>query len=128
MKISVSGKTVLEEAKGLTIGEETVQTLVRGEKENFYGGGTQNGRFVHTGKTIQIVNESAWMDGGVASPNPFYFTTEGYGVLRNTFADGSYDFGESETAVVRAAHKEAKFSAYYFLSDGENGAGLRRKS
>lgn len=127
MKISVSGKTVLEEAQGLMIGEETVQTLVRGEKENFYGGGTQNGRFVHTGKTIQIVNESAWMDGGVASPNPFYFTTEGYGVLRNTFADGSYDFGESETAVVRAAHKEAKFSAYYFLSDGENGSRITQE-
>mgnify|MGYP006998725365 CR=1 FL=1 len=35
MKISVSGKTVLEEVKGLMIGEQTVQTLVRGEKENF---------------------------------------------------------------------------------------------
>ena len=122
MKVCVSGKTVLEEAEGLTIGAETVQTLVKREKENFYGGGTQNGRFVHTGKTIQIVNESAWMDGGVASPNPFYFTTGGYGVLRNTFSDGSYDFGESEAAAVRAAHKEPKFSAYYFLSDGENGS------
>ena len=35
------------------------------------GGGTQNGRFVHTGETINIANESNWTDGGVASPNPF---------------------------------------------------------
>ena len=68
------------------------------------------------------------MDGGVASPNPFYFTTEGYGVLRNTFADGSYDFGESETAVVRAAHKEAKLVLTIFCLMEKMEAGLRRKS
>ena len=55
---------------------------------------------MHTGRKIQIVNESAWMDGGVASPNPFYYTTGGYGVLRNTFSDGLYDFGESDADVV----------------------------
>lgn len=127
MKVCINGKAVLEEAEALTVGEETIQVLVKREHENFYGGGTQNGRFVHTGKTIQIVNESAWMDGGVASPNPFYFTTGGYGVLRNTFADGSYDFGESEAEIVRAGHKEEKFSAYYFLSDGENGSRITQE-
>lgn len=127
LKVCSNGKAVLEEAEALTVGEETIQVLVKREHENFYGGGTQNGRFVHTGKTIQIVNESAWMDGGVASPNPFYFTTGGYGVLRNTFADGSYDFGESEAEIVRAGHKEEKFSAYYFLSDGENGSRITQE-
>ena len=111
----------MEEAEALTLTDvETVQKLVKHEKEQFYGGGTQNGRFVHTGKTIQIVNESAWMDGGVASPNPFYFTTAGYGVLRNTFSDGCYDFGETKEDIVSTVHKESKLSAYYFITDAEN--------
>ena len=89
MSVSVHGNTVLEEAGSLVIQEnEMIQTLKKHPKENFFGGGTQNGRFVHTGKKIRIVNESAWMDGGVASPNPFYYTTNGYGILFNTFSDG----------------------------------------
>lgn len=121
MIIRSKGAVVMEETEPLVLADsETVQKLVKHEKEHFYGGGTQNGRFVHTGKTIQIVNESAWMDGGVASPNPFYFTTKGYGVLRNTFSDGSYDFGETDETVVSAVHKENKLSAYYFVSGAEN--------
>lgn len=128
MKIQLRGQTVMEETEPLVIAEQaTVQTLIRQEKENFFGGGTQNGRFVHTGKKIQIVNESAWTDNGVASPNPFYFTTAGYGVLRNTFAEGCYDFGEENEQAVTAAHKENKFSAYYFVSDGENGSRMTQE-
>ena len=52
-----------------------VQTLAKNDNENYYGGGTQNGRFVHTGKTINIANESGWNDGQVSSPNPFYWST-----------------------------------------------------
>ena len=122
MTVYAGERKVMEEAKSLEFtSEETVQTLLRGENEHFYGGGTQNGRFVHTGRKIQIVNESAWMDGGVASPNPFYYTTGGYGVLRNTFSDGLYDFGESDADVVTAAHKEHHFSAYYFVTENEGG-------
>ncbi len=128
MKITLHGRTVMEEAEPLTITEaETVQTLVKQENEHFFGGGTQNGRFVHTGKKIQIVNESAWTDNGVASPNPFYFTTGGYGVLRNTFAEGCYDFGEENEKAVTATHKENKLSAYYFVSDGENGSRMTQE-
>lgn len=122
MKVKIGGKCVMEEEEPIRIGrDETVQILKRHDGEQFYGGGTQNGRFVHTGKRIQIVNESAWMDGGVASPNPFYFTTNGYGVLRNTFSEGCYDFGESDHAVVQTKHKEHGLSGYYFLSEGKNG-------
>ena len=122
MTVYAGERKVMEEAKSLEFtSEETVQTLLRGENEHFYGGGTQNGRFVHTGRKIQIVNESAWMDGGVASPNPFYYTTGGYGVLRNTFSDGLYDFGESDADVVTAAHKEHHFSAYYFVTERDGG-------
>lgn len=122
MTVFAGERKVLEEARSLKFTENgTIQTLACRNQEQFYGGGTQNGRFVHTGKKIQIVNESAWMDGGVASPNPFYYTTGGYGVLRNTFSDGVYDFGETEKQYVTALHREQHFSAYYFVTDRENG-------
>ena len=64
MTVYAGERKVMEEAKPLEFtSEETVQTLLRGENEHFYGGGTQNGRFVHTGRKIQIVNEvHGWME------------------------------------------------------------------
>ena len=94
MTVKSDGKTVMEEAAPLEISSSgTTQTLVMHEgtnynsglREEFFGGGTQNGRFVHTGEVINIENESNWVDDGVSSPNPFYYTTNGYGVLRNTW-------------------------------------------
>ena len=121
MQVRIKDRVVLEEAKPLAIRDGlAVQTLFCRKDEDFFGGGTQNGRFLHTGKKIQIVNESGWMDGGVASPNPFYFTTAGYGALRNTFAEGSYDFGGETEGVVTAEHKENRFSVYYFLSGAKD--------
>ncbi len=120
MSVEFNGKTVMEESKPLVFGSQTTQSLVKHEGENFYGGGTQNGRFLHTGEVIQIAN-NGWEDGGVASPNPFYYTSEGYGVLRNTFLNGVYDFG-STSDTVATAHRENEFDAYYFLSDGANAA------
>lgn len=122
MTVSYGGDVVMEESKSLTLGSTTVQTLVQKDDENFYGGGTQNGRFVHTGEVINIANESNWVDGGVASPNPFYYSTSGYGVLRNTFKPGSYDFGSTVDGTVTASHNENEYDAYIFLSDGDNSA------
>ena len=122
MTVSYGGKVVMEESKSLTLGNTTVQTLVQNGDENYYGGGTQNGRFVHTGQVINIANESIWVDGGVASPNPFYYSTAGYGVLRNTFKPGSYDFGSTASGTVTASHNENEYDAYIFLSDGANSA------
>ena len=83
MTVAYKGEVVMQESAALSVGSNTTQTLVKNDNENFYGGGTQNGRFVHTGEAINIKNESKWTDGGVSSPNPFYYSTEGYGVLRN---------------------------------------------
>ena len=122
MQIKNRNGVVFKEVEALKIEEgQTVQNIAIQENEKFFGGGTQNGRFVHNGKKISIVNESAWMDGGVASPNPFYYTTAGYGVLRNTFSEGEYDFAATEQETVTALHKESKFDAYYFVSDEKNG-------
>lgn len=122
MTVSYGGEVVMKESKSLTLGNTTVQTLVQNGDENYYGGGTQNGRFVHTGQVINIANESIWVDGGVASPNPFYYSTAGYGVLRNTFKPGSYDFGSTASGTVTASHNENEYDAYIFLSDGANSA------
>ncbi len=115
-----SGETIMSEAEPLVISNKTVQSLDTKADEYFFGGGTQNGRFTHKGKSINIANESSWTDGGVSSPNPFYWSTEGYGVLRNTFKDGKYDFGETSAEVVATTHNESEFDAYYFVSNDED--------
>nr|WP_187231555.1 discoidin domain-containing protein [Collinsella sp. BA40] len=121
MTVKSGDKVVLEEQSALDLNRgNTTQTLVKHEGENFFGGGTQNGRFIHTGNSIHIANESSWTDGGVASPNPFYWSDKGYGVLRNTFFDGTYDFGKTTNDVV-AAHDENEFDAYYFVADASKG-------
>ncbi|MDY4041817.1 MAG: glycoside hydrolase family 31 protein [Collinsella sp.] len=118
LSVKSGAKTVMREASPLTIGKDaTVQKLEKGSGENYFGGGTQNGRFIHTGQSIDIVNNNKYVDGGVSSPNPFYWSSGGYGVVRNTFAQGSYDFGKSEGGIVSASHSDAEFDAYYFVTD-----------
>lgn len=118
LSVKSGAKTVIREASPLTIGRDaTVQKLEKGPGENYFGGGTQNGRFIHTGQSIDIVNNNKYVDGGVSSPNPFYWSSGGYGVVRNTFAQGSYDFGKTEGGVVSASHGDAEFDAYYFVTD-----------
>lgn len=122
MTVKSGDKVVLEEQAALDLSESsTVQSLVKHSGENFFGGGTQNGRFIHTGNVINIANESSWTDGGVSSPNPFYWSDAGYGVLRNTFQDGSYDFGKTTDGVTTATHNENELDAYYFVADAASG-------
>ncbi len=71
MTVKRGDKVVMEEKAALDLDKSaTVQTLAKHDGENFFGGGTQNGRFIHTGNTINIANESNWVDGGrrVAQP------------------------------------------------------------
>lgn len=119
MKLSkADGTVVWEESAPLKYKDgETKQTLKTTADEYFYGGGTQNGRFSHKGQVINVKNENNWVDQGVASPNPFYWSTKGYGVLRNTFRPGVYDFGSSDTETVVTTHTEKRFDAYYFVGD-----------
>lgn len=134
MSVKVGDTTVMEEKMPLAFnGNSTVQTLVQHTKksntsskvaEQFYGGGTQNGRLVHTGNVINIANESSWTDGGVSSPSPFYYTTNGYGVLRNTWKDGSYDFGSNQEGTVSTKHNENEYDAYIFVSDAKDGSSV----
>lgn len=125
MTVKAGDKVVMEESAALSFNDSsTVQTLVQHDAtsynsklpEQYFGGGTQNGRFVHTGQSINIANESKWNDGNVSSPSPFYYTSNGYGVLRNTWQNGVYDFGNTTPGTVTATHNENEFDAYYFVS------------
>ncbi|MDZ5010373.1 hypothetical protein GNF77_15995, partial [Clostridium perfringens] len=113
-----TNKTIWKEAAPLKYkANETVQTLETNDEEYFYGGGQQNGRFSHKGKTINIKNENNWVDGGVSSPTPFYLSTNGYGVMRHTFKPGQNAFSSTEKGKVITKHEEKRFDAYYFVDD-----------
>ena len=92
-------------------------TLKANPTEYFYGGGVQNGRFSHKGKIINIVNENSWTDGGVASPTPFYWTTNGYGFMAYTFKKGKYDFGATDPNTVILTHESDYLDVFFMIDD-----------
>ncbi len=103
-------KLIWEESKPILFGARTIQTMQRGANEYFYGCGMQNGYFSHRGKDILIEKGGGWDDGGRSNPVPFYMSTNGYGVLRNTFDAGKYSFKDT----LRFSHNENRFDAFYF--------------
>lgn len=117
----VTGEIVLEEVEPMYIHKgnnaQVSQFLKSDTDSQYFGGGTQNGRFTHKGQSIEITNSNNWVDGGVASPNPFYWSTDGYGILRNTFAVGRYDFEKTIANTVKTTHWEDRFDAFYFVGD-----------
>ena len=101
---------VWEESTPISFGAKTTQTMDRGQNEYFYGCGMQNGYFSHRGNDILIEKGNGWDDGGRANPAPFYMSTAGYGVFRNTFDVGKYSFKDT----LRFSHNENRFDAFYF--------------
>ncbi len=97
----------------------TVQTLDSDRFERFYGGGQQNGAYEFNGELMEISYSGGWEEGDRPSPAPFYMSSRGYGVLRNTWADGVYDFRSSD--YLTAAHAEPRFDAYYMVADDVRG-------
>lgn len=93
-------------------------TLKEDPQEYFYGGGVQNGRFSHKGKVISIENQNSWTDGGVASPTPYYWSTNGYGMMWYTFKKGKYDFGATEQGKVKLYHESDYLDVFYMINDG----------
>lgn len=95
---------------------KTTLTLTENQDEYFYGGGVQNGRFSHKGKMIAIENQNSWTDGGVASPNPFYWSTKGYGMMWYTFKSGNYDFGAKQKGKVFLSHNTDYLDVFFSVS------------
>lgn len=89
------------------------QSLKRGATEQFFGGGEQNGSFSHRGQVMNVGNNTNWNEGGYNNSQPFYISSAGYGVFRNTMTPGAYDFGSP----VRTGQQERRLDAYYFTGD-----------
>ena len=114
-----TGAMVLEELKAPNFEKNKVTlTLKENTDEYFYGGGVQNGRFSHKGRSIAIENQNSWVDGGVASPTPFYWSTKGYGVMWHTFKKGRYDFGATEKGQVTLSHDTNYLDLFIMVNDG----------
>lgn len=114
-----TGATVLEEVEPIIFDKERVTLKFKEHpQEYFYGGGVQNGRFSHKGKTISIENQNSWTDGGVASPNPFYWSTNGYGLMWHTFKRGVYDFGREEKNIVKLFHQTNYLDIFVMVNEG----------
>ncbi|MFJ9812272.1 NPCBM/NEW2 domain-containing protein [Streptomyces sp. NPDC101158] len=117
--VRADGTPLWSETQGLTWNQDrTTQTLARGADEQFYGAGMQNGRgnTSHRGKTVEVGVDYDWNDGGHPNSVPFYLSSAGYGVYRNTYAPNTYVFGEPVTTTAR----EQRFDAYYFAGDGKD--------
>lgn len=111
-----SGRTVLEQTDPIEIGPASASIVLREDAdEYFYGGGVQNGRFSHKGKTIAVENQNNWVDGGVASPTPYYWSTNGYGIMWYTFKKGRYDFGASQAGRVKLSHEADYFDIFVMV-------------
>ncbi|WP_412542737.1 glycoside hydrolase family 31 protein [Longispora sp. K20-0274] len=95
-------------------GSQTTQTLTQGTDEQYYGTGLRLGDWALRGKTVPIKVDNQWNENNNASPAPFYMSTNGYGVLRNTWKPGSYAF----TGPSAFTHDENRFDAYYFAGSG----------
>ncbi|MFJ8207793.1 TIM-barrel domain-containing protein [Streptomyces sp. NPDC096033] len=94
-------------------GGKTVQTLARGADEQFYGTGLRLGEWALRDKTVPVAVDNNWRENDNASPAPFYMSTNDYGVMRNTWAPGSYAFNAPTTLT----HDENRFDAWYFTGD-----------
>jgi len=97
---------------------EVALTLKESPQEYFYGGGVQNGRFSHKGKAISIENQNSWTDGGVASPTPYYWSSNGYGIMWHTFKKGRYDFGAKKKGSVKLSHETNYLDVFFMAGDG----------
>lgn len=102
------------EVQPLELGDkQSVQTLSSDKAERFFGGGQQNGRYEFKGKQLQISYSGGWEEGDRPSPAPFLMSSRGWGMLRNTWSDGSYDLRQNDQ--ISLEHNEGRFDAYYFV-------------
>ncbi|WP_436499133.1 discoidin domain-containing protein [Actinokineospora sp. HUAS TT18] len=107
---------VWKESVGLTWDTQATtatQSLVRGSDEQFYGTGFRLGNWALRDLTVPVAKDNQWRENTNASPAPFYFSTNGYGVVRNTWAPGQYAFNST----VGLRHNESRFDAFYFVGD-----------
>ncbi|MCV2364264.1 NPCBM/NEW2 domain-containing protein [Paucibacter sp. DJ1R-11] len=103
-----------QETQSLDIADKlSVQTLSSQKDERFFGGGQQNGRYEFKGKQLEVSYSGGWEEGDRPSPAPFLMSSRGWGMLRNTWSDGSYDLRSPEQ--ISLQHQEGRFDAFFFV-------------
>ena len=100
--------------------KQAVQVLSTDAAERFYGGGQQNGRYEFKGRELPVSYSGGWEEGDRPNPAPFLLSSKGWGMLRNTWSDGSYDLRSDEQIALQ--HAEGRFDAYYFVAPDMRGA------
>jgi len=114
-----TNKIVVESLKPIAFESKQVSLELKENKdEYFFGGGVQNGRFSHKGKAIAIENQNSWTDGGVASPTPYFWSTNGYGFMWHTFKKGNYAFGTKSKGTVKLSHDTDYLDVFFMINDG----------
>ena len=122
LTLLVDGQAVVQELAPLSFnGTTSSQTLARDAApfpaglaaEYFFGGGMQHGRFSHRDKSIAIARDYNWDNDGHPNSAPWYLSTAGYGVFRNTWAPGAYAFA---SPVVTAHNETHRFDAFFLLA------------
>jgi len=107
------GTQVWQELEPMAWNEtSTWQTLSSAATEKVYGCGMQNGYFDHTGRDVSISEGGGWDVGGRANPVPFFMSSTGYGMLRNTFSPGRYMFQQQRMLI----HDDHGLDAFYFVA------------
>lgn len=109
-----------EELQPLTLSDkQSLQTLSSSADEHFYGGGQQNGHFEFKGKAMEISYSGGWEEHDRPSPAPFVMSSKGYGLLRNSWANGSYDFRSADYSSFN--HQENRYDTYVMVADELHG-------
>ncbi|SVB17210.1 uncharacterized protein METZ01_LOCUS170064, partial [marine metagenome] len=98
---------LFEESEPIKYGKQTIQSIKRNKKDYFYGCGMQNGHFCHNDRIIQIENnyddkQDIWNEHGTPNATSFYMSLNGYGVFRNSYEGGTYEFLSN----IKTTHKE----------------------
>ena len=102
------------ELQAIDLGDkQSVQVLSSDKAERFFGGGQQNGRFEFKGRELPVSYSGGWEEGDRPNPAPFLMSSRGWGMLRNSWADGNYDLREDKQLTLQ--HAEGRFDAYYFV-------------
>ena len=113
------GRVIVDQTVPTDFGKKrTTVKFAQDADDYFYGGGVQNGRFSHKDKFIAIVNTNNWVDGGVCSPTPYYWSTAGYGVMWHTFKPGGYDFGAAEAGNTVLYHETDYLDIFVMVNGG----------
>jgi alpha-glucosidase len=87
--------------------------------EWFFGVGMQHGSFSHRDTAVAIGVDYNWDEGGHPNAVPWYVSSAGYGVLRNTWAPGLYNFS---SPVVTAHNESNRLDAFILLAGVSSGS------